>query len=481
MKNYFGYIGGSLLLLASCKVPQLPLQQQQSEVPNAFDTLTSTSNVKNIQELTYDTYFADPYLKQLISVALTDNLDYAIAQKRLDIATAVWRKSNNAFLPSISGIANASATKYGKYTMEGVGNFDTNLSPNIEDKQKISTNPTPNYWLGLGADWEIDIWGKLRNMKKSAKARYFATAEGKKLIEATLVSEVIAMYYDIIALDQEIAILENNITLQEQALEVVKLHQEVGRATLLAVKQMASQVYNAKAILAQKQNDREIAIQAMNALLGRYDGDIERSKEIIIPAVQYLYNYAIPTQVMQTRPDVKQALLELEASHAYVKAARTAFFPTVNIGAQLAFNAFSGEMLFNPASIARNVMGGLVAPIFNKSQIRNDFKIATAQQEIAYLEFEKIAMQAYREVNTLLKNVQYVNEAYVNKSNEVKTIAEGVDISQDLYMNGYANYLELITARKSKLDAEMEIIDLKRNQIRNIIKLYKALGGGYNN
>lgn len=476
--NFKYYILSSVILVAgACKVPSVISDTAGKAMPREF--VIPASDTVYIQQLTIDDFFADQHLKQLIRKTLQDNPDYRIAFKRIRIAEAYLSKSRGALFPALKGMGNASATRYGKYTIEGVGNFDTNLSPNIEENQKVGTNPTPNYLLGLGVDWEIDIWGKYRQLKNAAKARFWSTVEGRKLLEATLVTRTALVYYDLIALDQEIRILHNNIRLQEEALEVVQIHQEVGRSTLLAVKQMEAQLSNSRSLLYLKQQELQEAETAMQELIGEYEGSVVRSSSIDIKAVRYLYNNAVPVQVMACRPDIRQALYELEATHADARAARAAFFPTVNIAGYLAYNAFSGEMLFNPASLGWQILGGLTAPVFQKNQIRSDFKIATTQQEIAFIELEKVTMNAYREVNLLLKQVSNTNMAYAEKEKESKAITMGVEISQDLYMNGYANYLELIAARKSKLEAELQIVELKRMQVQQLVQLYKALGGGY--
>lgn len=472
------YILG-LTTLSACKAPKVLMPTaEHNEVPQEFVNGNRDTTFV-IQHLTIDYYFADNQLKNLINKALSDNLDYKIAMQRIHIADAYFRKAKGRLFPSIDALANASGTQYGKYTMEGVGNFDTNLSPNIDEDQKVKTNPVPNFFLGLGASWEIDLWGKLSNMREAARKRYFATIEGKKVLEASLVTRVAISYYDLIALDQEIAIINSNIELQENALEIVTVQYEVGRATNLAVMQAKAQLNNSKSMLKLKQQELQDAEMVMQELIGTYQGSVVRNEKIDIAAVQLLSQNAVPTQVMRNRPDVVRAYYELEAAHADAKAARAAFFPTLTLNAYGAYNAFSGEMLFNPKSLAWQALGGLTAPIFKQAQIKNDFKIATNEQQIAFYDYQKTAMNAYREVDNLLRNISNTNEAFVYKKAELDAIKEGVSISNDLYLTGYATYLEIISAQKSKLEADLQLINLKRRQVQNYILLYKALGGGY--
>lgn len=478
--NKISYVlGASVLFLAACKVPQTIQTPIPDNIPVTFvQQITDTIDVKN---LTADQFFADEQLVEYINLALRDNWDYKIILKRMEIAMAHLSTAKAQFLPSVYGLGNASGTKYGKYTMEGVGNFDTNLSPNIQDNQRVKTDPVPNYYLGLGANWEIDVWGKLKQKKVAAQQRFMASNEGRKYLESALVTNIAATYYDLVVTDQEIGMLLQNLKLQADALDIIKIQFDVGRATKLAVSQMEAQYNNSQALLYTKKAVLAETEAAMLALLGKFDMPIVRKKEIDLHAVRYLSGQAIPTQVMQNRPDVQQAFLELQATHADAKSARAAFFPTVNISAYGAFNAFSGDMLFNPASIAWQLFGGLTAPIFNKKQIKNDFNIAKTNQEIAFFEFQKVAQGAYLEVNTILKQLAHNNDAFLWKQKELTALNEGIALSDELYLSGYATYLEIVSAQRSKLEADMQVIEIKRQQVYNFIKLYKALGGGFTN
>ncbi len=169
---------GLSLLAIGCGAPKLTAVKEIKPLPEAYeDKMPVDSN--NIARLHFEDFFQDPHLIALINRVLTNNLDNKIASERIKIATAYLEARQGALLPSVTAGLRASGTHYGKHTMEGVGNFDTNLSPNIDNSQQIPTFITPDYWLGLSASWEIDLWGKLRSLKGAAMERFLASQQEK--------------------------------------------------------------------------------------------------------------------------------------------------------------------------------------------------------------------------------------------------------------------------------------------------------------
>lgn len=476
IKNQYLYI--SLLgFLSACSAPQKLVLPGYKKTPETF--AKQHSDTTNTQVLTLAEFYKDPYLQKLIQTAITDNFDAKMVMQKLAIANAEWKIAKGLWFPSVNFSAGASGNKYGKYTMEGVGNFDTNLSPNISDDQRVKTDPVPNYLLNLGVNWEIDLWGKYKNMRKAAQAAYLATEEGRKMVMANVASEVAQFYYLLIALDQELKIFEENIQLLSQSLEIIKIQKEVGRATSLGVKQFEAQLLNstaAKELILQKINAAEHQIRI---LLGMYEGPIERASKINFDQIASLAANIKPESVLQNRPDVQYAFYELNATKANALAVRAAFYPSLNIGANAGFNAFAGKMLFNPGSIAWNVLGGLTAPIWQKNQLKAQFNIASAQQVAAFYNFEKAAITAYNEVSALMYQIESYDKIHKLKIEEVAALENAIEVSNDLYVSGYANYLEIIAAQKSKLEANIQKIEMQHEKANCMILLYKAIGGAW--
>jgi len=468
-------VAGSLM--ASCSAPQkITTKNKTNELPEVFTKDTSSS----IARYTQNEFFKDSLLKATIKDVLQQNPDMNIALQRIKVASASFKMSKGAMLPSLQINNNASGTKYGKHTMEGVGNYDTNLSDNIEENQKINTDFTPYFFSGFSSSWEIDLWGKLRNLKKAARSRFMASQEAASWIKSTLVAQTASLYYYLVALDKEAEIISENIRLQERALEIVEAQKAGGRATELAVQQFKAQLLNTKsAEFDIKQRILETENE-LNILAGRYNGKIKRSKDLQIDRhFNDIIGTGIPAAMLNNRPDIRQAYQELEAAKADALAARAAFFPSLNISTYAAFNSFKGNLLFTGTSLGYQILGGLTAPVFQKHQIKSQFRIANANQEQAFWTYEKTALNAYREVLNNLNAMQNTKSMFLLKEQEVAALATGVNISSDLYVTGYASYLEIVAAQKSKLEAELQLVTLQQKQLSSYIGLYQALGGGW--
>ena len=467
-----------ILFSISCITPKNGQQLKLDKPPVVYNgKLDSTYNIGLLKR---DNFFKDEQLKALIQDVLKHNPDVHIAVQRLQSSHAFYKMSKAAFLPSVQVNAQSSATKYGKYTMEGVGNFDTNLSDNIEEGQKIGTNPTPYYWLGAGLNWEIDLWGKLKKMKEAARLRYLASAQGIKLVKSMLTVQASMLYYELVALDMEAKIIAKNIVLQERAIEVVEAQKAGGRATELAVQQFKAQLYNTKAMeFSIKQKVASIE-NSFNALAGRYTGQIIRAEQLsAFDLYQQNIGVGLPQQILDNRPDVQEAFHELNATRADVGAARAAFLPSLNLSGYSAYNAFNSSFLFAASSLGYQLLGGLTAPVFQKRQLKTQFGVANARQEQAFYQYQKTVLNAYRDVATNISALENTEQSYQLKMKEANELELAVQTSTDLYVTGYAGYLEIITAQKSKLEAELELVILEKNKMIQVVELYQSLGGGW--
>src|SRR5690606_20941923 len=241
-KNSLYFILVIALITSGCRAFKAVKMPESKTMPSQY--VTASSDTTTIADISWRNFFKDPYLIALIDEAQANNFDALIAMYKIQGARAVLRAGRGAIAPNLGIEGNGSIRKYGDYTMDGVGNFDTNLSDNINDDQRVNQPFVPDLGLYLTSSWEIDIWGKLRNKKNAAKARYLGSLEGQKFMQ-TLVTETVAkMYYKLVALDAQLRIIEENIALQEQGLEIVDAQKEVGRANQLAVERYKAQILN---------------------------------------------------------------------------------------------------------------------------------------------------------------------------------------------------------------------------------------------
>lgn len=441
----------------------------------------ANNTTDSVNYFSWKQFFTDPYLNQLIDTALANNYDLRRSLQRVTIARENTRIARSAMLPSVSGVASAGVDRFGKYTMTGVGNFDTNLSPNINKKQQVPLPLVPEYFVGFRSSWEADIWGKLSDRKRAAYTRYLANEKGRQWLSTQVVAEVAQLYYQLLALDAKLAIASRNIRLQQKAVEIVEAQMTGGRATALAVRQFKAQLLHTRAAAVEI---NQMIIQTeneLNALVGRFPGPIIRDSSIAKKVVPEKIQTGLPVQVLLRRPDIRQAELELLAARADVSAARKAFLPSLTFTPYLGLNTFKLPLLFQPASLAAGVVGGLTAPIINRMGLKSELAISNARQADAFFSYQQNILQGFQEVVTQLKAIENYNKAYELKVAEVNELKEGVANANDLYLAGYATYLEVIIAQSSVLQSEMEQIEFKRNSFDALINLFRASGGVYSN
>ena len=480
MKNILILSILGLVLISGCKsLNNLPEPESSLSLPEQSSQQESDST-STLAQIAWQNYFADPRLRALIGSALANNQDNLITLQRIKAARASLMRAKAGLLPGVSGMAGAAQRKFGEFTMDGVGNFDTNLSPELNEDQLIP-DPYKDFIIGANFEWEIDVWGKLRNRKRAAAARYLASEEFSKSVRTWLISEVASTYYQLLAFDAEIDILKENIRLQELALQLIIELKEGGRANQLAIDQFEALVLNSKSQLEAKLREQKSAEYEMTRLVGTVEIPVERIELDSAVERKRILEVGLPAQLLQYRPDVREAELNLQATKFDVGAAKAAFYPSITLFGMAGFNAFDfTKLFFNPASTIYQFGAGLTAPIFNRRVIKTEFELARTDQQIALLEYEKRTLNAYLEVLDLVNQIQTYDNQLKLKQYEVSVLERSVDNSNTLFSVGYANYLEVINAQSRALESAIELAELKASRLQSHVQLYRALGGGWN-
>lgn len=473
----YGLITAVTFVLVQGCMPAKPIANTKAlTVPGSF---TGKKDSATIAAIPWRKFFKDRTLVGLIDTALRNNLNLQNTLHRISVARANLLQAKGLKLPSVEGFISAAADKYGKYTMTGVGNFDTNLSPNVNNDQKVTTSPTQDYFLGIKSTWEIDIWGKLKARKTEAADRLLATEMGRQWVVTQLVAEVAGLYYELLARDKKLEIIKRNIRLQEQGVEIVKAQMEGGRATSLAVQQFNAQLVQTKGLQLETELDIIKLENQVNLLLGKFPGQIPRGDSINRQPVPDIVQAGIPSQLLAQRPDIREAELLLEASKANTTAVRKAFLPSLVLTPYLAFSAFKLPLLFADGSLTYGLLGGITQPVFNRNQLKSNYNIATAEQQIAFNNYQQNILQAFGEVMSSLQSIEQYRKIVTVNQEEVQTLTNAVVTSNDLYKNGYASYLEVITAQKGVLDAELNKTLSQKEMQLSLLNLYRSLGGGW--
>jgi outer membrane protein, multidrug efflux system len=467
-------IGATLLLAAGCSLPpSLVHRQENKTIPAAYNTQNDTINSGKIK---WKSFFTDPYLNALIDTALQNNQEYNIMMQEINIAQNEIRGRKGEYLPFLGIGAGAGVDKSGRYTRNGALEKNLRLDPGKENPE-----PLPDFMIGLNASWELDIWKKLRNAKKSAVLRYLATVEGRNFMVTNLTAEIANSYYELMALDNELDILKKNIEIQQNALEIVKMQKEAAKTTELAVRKFEAEVLKNQAhqyYLMQQITETENRI---NFLVGRFPQPVQRNSQSFSSLLPETIHSGIPSQLLSNRPDIKQAELELAASKLDVKAARANFYPSLRITAGVGYQAFNPQFIFqSPESMIYSAAGELMAPLINRNAIKAYYYSATSKQIQNVYNYERAILRAHIEVVNQLSNITNLEKSYGLKEKQVQALTQSIDISTGLFKSARADYMEVLMTQRDALESRFELIETKMLQMHAMVNIYRALGGGWN-
>ena len=460
------------ILIVGCKAPSIVELNTKAAVPEVFIANADTLNTANVQ---WKTFFKDKDLQLLIATALDNNQELMITLQEIEIAKNDIRMRKAALVPTVGLRAGTGVEKVGRYTSQGAGDATTEIAPGKE-----FPDPLTDFTIGAYANWEIDIWHKLHTAKKAAVSRYLATVAGKNFVRTNLVAEVANSYYELQALDNQLLIIKQNIALQKNALAIVKTQKEAARGTELAVQKFQAEVLKSQSLEFDINQSIKETENKINFLLGRFPQEIARDKGSVLTIVPPIIAAGVPAQLLENRPDIKQAELELAAAKLDVKVARAEFFPSVGISAGVGYNAFKASYLFkSPASLLYSLAGDLVAPLINKNAIKAEFSSANARQLQALYNYQRVILIAFLEVSNQLSRIDNLEKSYDLKSKQVAALDQSISVSNDLFKSARVDYFEVLMTQRDALETKLELIDTKRDQLNAVVTVYKNLGGGW--
>lgn len=466
-------ISAIALMVQACSIPLLTTKKADTQLPDHFNN--RAQEAENTADVNWKEFFEDPYLPALIDTAIGNNKEVNILIQRISIASNEIQARKGEYQPFVNFGAGAEVEKVGRYTRNGA------VEENLEIKEgKSFPEYLGNYQFGLYSSWELDVWKKLRNATKVATMEYMASIEGKNFLVTNLVAEIANAYYELIALDNQLENLEQNIQIQQNALEVTKQLKEYARATSLAVKRFEAEVKkNQSKQYVIKQQMVEIE-NRINFLLGRTPQFIQRASSGFMDKKLKVIQAGVPSQLLQHRPDIRKAELELAAADLNIAVAKANFYPSFAIRAGLGFQAFNPKYLLNtPESLMFSIAGDVMAPLINRNAITAVYKNANAMQIQAAYDYEQTIINAYGEVSNQLSSIDNLEKNYQLKSTQVEALAESVDVANQLFKSARADYLEVLLTQREALEAKSELIETKQKQIVAMVGLYRALGGGW--
>lgn len=469
--NYLAACLLFLLFLSSC-IPALKVREVQKHAPGTYAGSTDSTDAANVK---WQQFFIDQNLRSLIDTALANNQELNIMLQEIAVARAEVRARKGEYLPFVDFGAAAGVDKVGEYTRNG--SVEHNLD--ITEETRFP-EPLPDFMIGARASWELDVWKKLRNAKQAALMRYLGTVEGKNFMVTNLVAEVANSYYELMALDNQLEILRSNIAIQQDALGIVRQEKQAAKVTELAVRRFEAEVLKNRSNLFDIQQRIVETENRINFLVGRYPQPVVRNSQAFSSLVPDTVYAGLPAQLLNYRPDIRQAELELAAARLDVKSAKANFYPSVRLTAGVGLNAFDASLLTEtPASLIYNVAGDLMAPLVNRNAIKATYIGASARQLQAVYGYEQTVLNAYVEVVNQLSNIQNLRSSYDLRAQQVDALSSSITISTNLFRSARADYMEVLLTQRDALESRFELVETRKQQLNAMVNVYQALGGGW--
>lgn len=453
----FVIISALAFSLFSCAVKyQRPEIETDALIRNADPADTSF----DVTELNWRELYKDPILCDLIDTALAHNFDLQIAIKRMEQSAAYFKQSKWAIAPTVKASAS------GGY-----------------EKPDLATPETPYFTVGISASWEIDIWGRLSKAKKSRYQQLLSQENTKNAIITQLVAEVAQSYYNLISLDTEKEFVLSAIENREAYLQTVKSLKEAAQVNEIAVLQAESQLLAAQQYIIQIDYSISEVENQISILLGKAPSSIERNRlddvfKINIP----IGSAGLPANLLSNRPDVMAAEHDVIGSLDSYNSARAAMYPALTLTGNISSDATQFSNWFSmPSSLIWGVLGGLLQPILNGRALRTQKEVAYKDYEISIETFKKTVLNAGMEVSNYLASSKADQARTELLYKQYVALDKAYEYSVELLVNGYATYLDVLTAQEGVFDAQISLIEGVRDCLTDKILLYKSLGGGWSN
>lgn len=419
---------------------------------------------KDTANTTWWHQFNDPVLNQLIEEALKQNLDLKIATARIEEYVGRYWVGRSVLFPQIGANAEAGRSRASE---EGAAP----LSSQVE-------NPADYYQGVFSGSWEIDLWGKLRRATEASRADLLATEEARQGVILSLVGAVANGYIALRDLDKQLEVAMQTAKSREDSYKLFNLRFEGGVISDLELNQVKSEYEQALATIPQIQKLVTYQENALCLLLGRNPGPINRGKsmdELVLPSVPA----GLPSELLEKRPDIRQAEQILIAANARIGVARAQYFPTISLTGLFGWSSADLSELITGSAQVWSWGGALVAPIFTGGRIRGQVKAAEAIQQEALFGYQSTIKTAFREVDDALINQRRTREQLEAQQRQVYALREYARFARLRYENGLTSYIEVLDAERSLFAAELGYAQTQGVLFTSLVNLYKVMGGAW--
>jgi multidrug efflux system outer membrane protein len=335
--------------------------------------------------------------------------------------------------------------------------------------------------VGIDLSYEVDLWGRLRGLSEAAKNDLLASEEGTRTVFTTLVSDVARAYFELRALDEELAITERRRGVRRESAQLVSAREGGGVSSLLEVHQAEAELTTTSAQVPELRRKISLKEHELSVLLGRMPGPIPRAafrEASDAPSPPFL-SPGLPTHVLARRPDIRAAERQLAAAHGRVEAARTAYFPKITLDGFIGLGASAFKSLFDGDAFAAALTYGVFQPILDPGRRKGRIELEKGRREEALAAYQKSIQQAFREVADAMVGEQRLREVREEQDHLVTVLTGAQRLSDERYRSGVTSYLEVLDVSRQLYNAELSRARTRRDQLVTSVQLYRALGGGW--
>jgi multidrug efflux system outer membrane protein len=455
-------------LFAGTAAGQKKNERPPVSVPNEFRgaEISVPTDQTSIGDLKWFEIFKDDELQKMVRTAMVQNYDLHLAVARINAARANLGLARSDQFPQFSAGADLTTSR-----------SSVNGPPGAFGQGGRSRS-FGSVFLSL-LTFELDIWGRLRQQTKAARAELRASEEDRKTVQTIVVGDVATGYFSLLELDSELGIAKQTLATRQESLRLISLRQQGGLATALDVRQAEELVYQASQTIPDTERQIVQTENQLSFILGNNPGSITRGRPLDKQQTLPTVPAGLPSSLLERRPDIRAAEQNLVAQRALVSAAKRAFFPAISLTGLFGFESNQLSNLFTGPSKAWSFVPQISQPIFTGGRLKSEVKFARAQQEFALVQYQQTIQNAFKEVSDALVQYQKVREIRAQQEVLVATLRDRSRLAHLRYQGGVDTLLNALDSDRELFNAELTLTQTKRNELLSLVQLYKALGGGW--
>ena len=456
-------LSGIAVLLAGCMVGP-NYHRPAVDTPQSFRF--EEKDARDTANTDWWKQFDDPVLDSLIAEALANNKTVKIAAANIVQACGVVMQTRAPLFPQVNYSGNASRQRLSESAA-------IPLTPG-------TPNPFASFQLLAGANWEIDLWGRIRRLTEAAQANMFASVEARRGVILSLVASVASSYIQLRTLDEQLEISEKTLGVYAETLRQFEEKFKYGQVSSMTVEQAKFQYETAEAAIPPIKSQIVLTENAISILLGRNPGPIDRGNSLFSLALPSVPS-GLPSQLLQRRPDIAQAEQNLISANALIGAAQALYFPTISLTGALGTSSSELHNLFTGPARIWTYAGSFTGPIFTGGAITGQVIQAKAGERAALLSYENVIQSAFRDVENALSSHAELVDQLQAEVRLVEALREYARLARMLYDGGYTQYLTVLYAEEQLFPAELNYAQIQGSTLASLVSIYQAMGGGWVN